>query len=128
MAILGLGTDITEIARIEKALTSFAERFPHRILTDAELHCFLQMAPQARLGFFAKRFAAKEATVKALGTGFRQGIEFKEIEIYNDNMGKPCLKLSGKALQIAKQLGVNHWHLSLSDEKHYAMATVIAES
>ncbi|EIB4933969.1 holo-ACP synthase [Vibrio cholerae] len=123
--IVGLGTDIAEIERVEKALARSGENFARRILTDSELEQFLALKQQGR--FLAKRFAAKEAASKALGTGIAQGVSFHDFNICNDALGKPLLSLSGKAAQLAAQLQVVNIHLSISDERHYAMATVILE-
>lgn len=126
MAILGLGTDIAEIERVEKALQRTGIPFARRILTEAEMTQFESTKPQAK--FLAKRFAAKEAASKALGTGIAKGVSFQDFEISNDEFGKPWLQLSGQAKVIADKLGANHCHLSISDERHYAVATVILES
>jgi len=126
MAIVGLGTDIAEIERVEKALGRSGEPFAQRILTQAEFEKFLTLKQQGR--FLAKRFAAKEAASKALGTGIALGVSFHDFEITNDELGKPVLSLSGKASELAKQKQVAHIHLSISDERHYAVATVILES
>ena len=126
MAILGLGTDIAEIERIEKALDRTGESFAQRILCEEEILKFLQLKQKGR--YLAKRFAAKEAASKALGTGIAKGVTFHDFCVTNDELGKPILSLSGKAEQIAQSLGVNHVHLSISDERHYAVATVILES
>lgn len=126
MAILGLGTDIAEIERVEKALQRTGILFARRILTEAEMTQFESTKPQAK--FLAKRFAAKEAASKALGTGIAKGVSFQDFEISNDEFGKPWLQLSGQAKVIADKLGANHCHLSISDERHYAVATVILES
>lgn len=123
--IVGLGTDIAEIERVEKALARSGENFAHRILTDSELEQFHGSKQQGR--FLAKRFAAKEAASKALGTGIAQGVTFQDFTISNNELGKPLLALNGKAAQLATQLGVCSIHLSISDERHYAMATVILE-
>ncbi|MEZ8101999.1 holo-ACP synthase [Vibrio bivalvicida] len=126
MAIVGLGTDIAEIERVEKALGRSGEPFAKRILTQAELEKFATLKQQGR--FLAKRFAAKEAASKALGTGIALGVSFHDFEVTNDELGKPVLSLSGTALELAKQKQVEHIHLSISDERHYAVATVILES
>ena len=126
MAIVGLGTDIAEIERVEKALVRSGDSFAQRILTEQELERFHSMKQQAR--FLAKRFAAKEAASKALGTGIAQGVTFHDFSITNDQYGAPYLSLSGKASEIAKMKQVEHIHLSISDERHYAVATVIYES
>lgn len=126
MAIVGLGTDIAEIERVEKALDRSGEPFAKRILTDAEFEKFSAIKQQGR--FLAKRFAAKEAASKALGTGIALGVTFHDFEITNDQLGKPVLIFSGKALELSEQKQVEHIHLSISDERHYAVATVILES
>lgn len=123
--IVGLGTDIAEIERVEKALARSGENFARRILTDSELERFHASKQQGR--FLAKRFAAKEAASKALGTGIAQGVTFHDFTISHDKLGKPLLTLSGQAAELASQLQVENIHLSISDERHYAMATVILE-
>lgn len=124
--IIGLGTDIAEIERIEKVLGRSGEALAKRILTADELAVFFEHKQPAR--FLAKRFAAKEAAVKALGTGIAQGVSFQHFTVTHDALGKPLLVVTGVAQQLAEQRGIRHWHLSISDEKHYAMATVIAEA
>jgi len=126
MAIKGLGTDIAEIERVEKALSRTGVAFAQRILTPEEMTRFADSKQQGR--FLAKRFAAKEAASKALGTGIAKGVTFHDFTITNDDAGKPQLTLSNKALQLANAMGVTHFHLSISDERHYAVATVIYES
>ncbi|WP_428773027.1 holo-ACP synthase [Vibrio sp.] len=126
MAIVGLGTDIAEIERVEKALSRSGEAFAERILTAEEMATYHSLKQQAR--FVAKRFAAKEAASKALGTGIAHGVSFHDFCVSNDDNGKPLLTLSGKAQQLAAQLQVSSVHLSISDERFYAVATVIYES
>lgn len=126
MAIVGLGTDIAEIERIEKALARSGEAFAARILAASELAQFATLKQQGR--FLAKRFAAKEAASKALGTGIAQGVTFHDFVVSNDMSGKPVLELTGKAAELAAQLGISNYHLSISDERHYAVATVVLES
>lgn len=126
MAIVGLGTDIAEIERVEKALARSGEPFAKRILTETEWSRFSEIKQQGR--FLAKRFAAKEAASKALGTGIAAGVTFQDFEVTNDEFGKPLLILSGQAQYIAQQQQVASIHLSISDERHYAVATVILES
>jgi len=125
MAILGLGTDIAEIERVEKALARSGEAFARRILTEQEFLQFSQLKQQGR--FLAKRFAAKEAASKALGTGIACGVTFQDFEVSNDQHGKPVLSLHLRALELAAEMGVAHYYLSISDERHYAVATVILE-
>lgn len=123
--IIGLGTDIVAVARIEAAL----ERTPalaERILTPIELDEWSSSSQQAR--FLAKRFAAKEAAVKALGTGIGRGVGWQQFEVSKNELGRPLIQLSGRAAEIAQELGATHWHLSYSDEVDYVVAQVIAES
>ncbi|WP_409523719.1 holo-ACP synthase [Nitrincola sp. MINF-07-Sa-05] len=122
--ILGLGLDILQIARIEQALTR-TPRLAQRILTQKEYDLFLQQTDQPR--FLAKRFAAKEAAVKALGTGIGHGVGWQQLSISHDDLGKPSLTVTGHAAEIAQQKGISHWHLSYSDERDLVAATVIAE-
>ncbi|MFA0084138.1 holo-ACP synthase [Vibrio sp. 10N.286.49.C2] len=125
MAILGLGTDIAEIERIEKALNRSGDAFAKRILTTSEWETFHSLKQKGR--FLAKRFAAKEAASKALGTGIAHGVSFQDFTIANDEHGKPTLTLTKKAAEIAASLGATSVHLTISDERHYAVATVIIE-
>jgi len=120
--IYGIGTDIVAIARMEASLARFGDKFARRILTKQEMQGFAESASPA--SFLAKRFAAKEAAVKALGTGFRDGISLGQISISNNDHGKPILSFSGRALAVCDSLGVGEGHLSLSDEKDYAIAFV----
>lgn len=126
MAILGLGTDIAEIERIEQALARSGESFAQRILCEQEMLKFSQLKQKGR--YLAKRFAVKEAASKALGTGIAKGVSFHDFCVDNDEWGKPVLTFSGVAQQIAQSMGVNHIHLSISDERQYAVSTVILES
>ena len=120
--IHGIGTDIVAIARIEAGLARFGDKFARRILAPQELQGFIASVSPA--SFLAKRFAAKEAAVKALGTGFRGGISLAQIAVSNDLHGKPVLSFSGRALDVCNSLGIGETHLSLSDEKDYAIAFV----
>lgn len=126
MAILGLGTDIVEIVRIEEVIARSGERLARRILNDNEWVIW-EHHPQ-RIRFLAKRFAVKEAAAKALGTGIRNGLAFNQFEVYNDELGKPQLRLWGEAQQLAERMGVTHFHVTIADERRYACATVILES
>lgn len=120
--IYGVGVDMVRISRVEAALARHGERFAERILTDTELRNFRR----ARRGAdaLAKYFAAKEAFVKALGTGFRMGIGWRQIEVRSDRLGRPYLVLSGRALELVDEFGAGESHLSLSDEDEYALAFV----
>ncbi|RUO25820.1 holo-ACP synthase [Aliidiomarina minuta] len=125
MAIVGIGTDIVALARIEKVLER-NPAFAERVLTGDELETYAQAGRPAAL--VAKRFAAKEAAAKALGTGIAQGVSFQHIEVRHTALGQPLLHLSAAALQRANTIGATAFHLSISDEADYAMAYVILES
>lgn len=126
MPILGLGNDLVEIARIEQVLAGrTAQRFVKRVLTPYELDIFQAHNQPAR--YLAKRWAAKEAAAKALGTGIAAGISFQDFEISNSDSGQPLLILAGAAQQLAAKKGVTSVWLSLSDEQRYALATVVLE-
>ena len=123
MAVLGLGTDIVEIARIEAQLERGGDRLARRVLTEAEYARFQTLSEPAR--FLAKRFAAKEAAAKALGTGIGRGVSFQHIHISNNADGAPQLEFSDGARQRLETLGAKRAMLSIADERHYAVATVI---
>ncbi|MCA1931251.1 holo-ACP synthase [Rheinheimera sp.] len=125
MAIVGLGTDIIEIARIEQSLAR-SPRLVQRVLTDTEQQILAAHGQPAR--YFAKRFAAKEAAAKALGTGIGRGISFQHFTVSNDPSGRPQLELTGPAKALADSMQVRSVWLSISDEQAYACATVILES
>ena len=124
--ILGIGADLVEITRIESSLRRNGDRLAKRILTPEELQRYFKHVKKAH--YLATRFAAKEATVKALGTGFADSITWKQVNIANNEKGMPVLTLTGKARERADALGVSRLHISISDEKHYAVAFVILES
>lgn len=126
MAIVGIGTDIVEIKRIEKSFSKFGERFAHRILSEAEMASkSFQYQP---VHYLAKRFAAKEAIMKALGTGLARGIRFDDFSVLNDDQGKPVVLIQGKAKELMEQMGIKNLHISISDEKKQAIAFAIAEN
>ncbi|PHM73628.1 holo-ACP synthase [Xenorhabdus kozodoii] len=126
MAIIGLGTDIVEISRIEEIVGRSGERLAKRVLSDGEWQQYQQHNQPIR--FLAKRFAVKEAVAKAFGTGIRNGLAFNQFEVINDPLGKPTLKLHGEAEVLAEKLKVKSMHVTLADERRYACATVILES
>jgi holo-[acyl-carrier protein] synthase len=121
--IYGIGVDIVRIERIRNTIQRFGERFAQRLLTKAELTDY-RATPQPER-FLAKRFAAKEAVVKALGTGFREGLTFNLIGVEHDHCGKPGIVYSGPALDTIRAIGITGSLLSLSDEQDYAVAFVI---
>ncbi len=123
--IKGLGTDLVHIPRIAEIYTRWGERFINRIFCNDEISYCLSHRDPAH--FFAIRFAAKEACSKALGTGMSKGVSWRQICVIHDEQGKPALKLSGSALEIAVAQGARRWHLSLTHEHEYAHAVVILE-
>jgi len=125
MAILGLGIDIVAIARIKIIVMRSNNKLAQRILHPLELKSYLQHQQAVR--FLAKRFAVKEAAMKALGMGMHNGLRFNQFEVFNDKLGKPFLRLHQRAKELMAEFGMASLHVSLSDEEHYACATVIIE-
>ena len=124
--IFGIGTDIVRVARMQTNLEQHGERFAERVLSDVEFAEFSQLsntAMQAR--FLAKRFAAKEAAAKALGTGFRDGLSLKHAVVVHDEFGKPLLQWQGAGCEFIERLAVGESFLSIADESDYAIAYVV---
>lgn len=123
--MLSTGVDIIYIARIQKALDLHGERFLNRIFTSREIR-----ASRGHASEFAARFAAKEAVSKALGVGLRimaaNGVGFKDVEILSDGNGKPYIHLQGYAAERADRLDLKTWAVSLTHEREYAVAFVVA--
>jgi holo-[acyl-carrier protein] synthase len=122
--IFGIGTDIVDVSRVKK-LFGKSKNFKNRIFSAKEIkYC---ESKKNKFASYSKRYAAKEAFVKALGTGFRKGISFNEISINNKENGAPFIELTGKTKMITKNLvkRTNNIYLSLSDEKKYALAMVV---
>jgi len=123
--IFGTGTDIIETARIEKAITR-TPAFLDKIFTETEQqYCEAQKA--GKFQSYAARYAAKEAFFKALGTGYRNGMSLKEIEVQNNALGKPEISVSGKVLSFIKKNKIDRIHVSLSHLKETALAFVVLE-
>ena len=126
MKIFGIGTDIINIKRMENSLKKHGDKFKNNIFSKNEItYCENK---KNSFAFYAKRYAAKEALSKALGTGIRKGIKFKNIEIRNNSYGKPSIRLKGSVEEYLKKKIKNKKyiiHLSLSDDKPWAQATVI---
>ncbi|MCK5724798.1 MAG: holo-ACP synthase [Gammaproteobacteria bacterium] len=120
--IYGIGTDIVHINRMRDDLNKYGDKFARRILTEAEFGEFQGKSNQA--AFLAKRFAAKEATAKAMGTGFSQGLSLHHIGVEHDEAGKPVLDFSGVAEKFLQEKQIKQTHLSLADEREYAVAFV----
>ena len=123
--ILGIGTDLAEIARVERSIARFGDRFLERVYTAGERTYCLSKKNAAES--FAARFAAKEAAAKALGTGISYGVSWQEFEVQRAPSGKPSLVVSGRAAQLSNRLGVTRISLSLTHTGALAMAVVILE-
>lgn len=123
--IYGIGVDLVHINRIERVLGRWGDRFVGRVFTtdEAEL-CYHRAFPPSS---FALRFAAKEAFSKALGLGMKNGIRWRDIEVFHYNSGKPGLKLHGAASSICREKCISGIHLSLSDDGEYGVAMVVLE-
>jgi holo-[acyl-carrier protein] synthase len=128
--IIGLGNDIVDIRRIEKTIEDFGDRFITRIFTDIERAKSDRRANRA--ASYAKRFAAKEACSKALGTGFHQGVFWRDMGVVNDSAGKPTMKLTGGALERLHKITPKDLrsviHVTITDDHPYAQAIVIIEA
>jgi holo-[acyl-carrier protein] synthase len=123
--IYGIGTDIVEVKRIREALNKHGIALAKKILTSQELLTYKNT--EVKENFLAKRFAAKEAFAKAMGTGMRSPVNFKSIEIIHDSLGKPKIKTIQKLSLLVKSYNIKYCHLSISDEKNIAVAFVILE-
>lgn len=123
--IVGIGVDIVEISRIRRSLARYGDRFTDKILTDAEKAWFREATDQG--AWLAKRFAVKEAVAKALGTGMRRGVHFRQMVVGRKKSGAPVITLSGAAAKRAEALSVSGKHVSISDEDAYAVALVVFE-
>lgn len=121
--IIGMGIDLVEVARIDKILDRYGLIFIKKILTSNEM----ELLPLNRSTWLAGRFAAKEACVKALGTGFSNGITFYDFEILNNNCGRPYIKFYNKAKKMAKLLQIKKASISITHERSMAAAVVILE-
>lgn len=129
MMIIGYGIDLIDIRRIEKTINKFGNRFINRIFTNGEI--IRSDNKNKRIESYAKRFAAKEACSKALGTGFRFGVFWRDIEVVNEKSGKPILKLTGGAYKRLEKLipknNTCNISLSITDDYPWAQANVIIE-
>jgi holo-[acyl-carrier protein] synthase len=123
--IFGIGTDVVEIDRIRKALERWGERFAERILSPTELKRF--RAHRQPANYLAKRFAAKEAFTKALGTGIKAPANWHGVWVVNQPSGKPELQFSEPLIKLLSSYAITRSHLSLADERGVAVATVILE-
>ena len=123
--VIGIGTDLTEIARIERSVERYGERFLERVFTAGEREYCLRKKNAAES--FAARFAAKEAAAKALGTGISRGVSWQEFEVRRAYGQRPEMHLSGRAAELAQVLGVTRTSLSLTHSRELAMAVVVME-
>lgn len=123
--IFGIGTDIVEVARIKASIEEFGDAFANKILAESELASY--QASHIKPRFLAKRFAAKEAFSKALGTGLRAPATLQNIAVSHDNLGKPVLILSPELQDFLQTKNIKHTHISISDEKNLAAAFVVLE-
>ena len=123
--ILGTGVDLAEVDRIQHSIERFGEKFVNRIYTPGEIAYVQRKANKYER--YAARFAAKEAGMKAIGTGWRRGVRWQDFEVANLPSGKPTLRLHGVAAEVAAKLGVKHISLSMTHTALQGMALVILE-
>lgn len=123
--VIGLGTDVAEVHRIRRSIEQFGDRFLQRVYTEGEQAYARVKANSAER--FAARFAAKEAGMKALGTGWNAGVHWRELEVLNEASGRPVLHLHGTAKKLAEHLGVRSISLSMTHTVEIAFAVVILE-
>ena len=123
MSVVGIGTDIIEISRIEKMAINVRDKLALRVLAPVEYQKYQSLKNPAL--YLAKRWAGKEAASKALGTGIANGVSFQHFEIKSLPSGQPQLLLNSRAKELAVALGAKSWHISLSDEALYATAFVV---
>jgi holo-[acyl-carrier protein] synthase len=125
MHILGTGIDIVECLRIARMIEQHGELFITRVYTDGEIEYCRER--KAAMQHYAGRWAAKEAVLKAIGTGWRRGISWRDIEVLNDRQGAPIVALHGGALEVCETAGIRQMHLSISHCRSHAVAYAIAE-
>ena len=124
--IFGIGTDIVEMSRMQKTWERFGEHFARRILMDEEMELFRQTKQPTR--FLAMRFAGKEATVKAMGTGFAHGIWMRDVGITSNEWGRPLIIWSERGRKVCDQLGIGSGHVSLTDDAGLVLAFAVVET
>lgn len=123
--IYGIGTDVVEVKRIKGSIEKFGDAIAKKILNNAEYSIYSKT--KVKENFLAKRFAAKEAFAKALGTGFRGMVTLKSIEVTNNSLGKPSIKMTAGLQNLVDSLDIKSCYLSISDEKNIAVAFVVLE-
>jgi holo-[acyl-carrier protein] synthase len=124
--IFGVGTDIVELSRIQSTYDRFGEHFVRRILMEEEIELFRRSKQPVR--FLAMRFAGKEATVKAMGTGFAHGVWLRDVGILNNNWGRPTVTWSERGRRVCDRLGVGSGHVSLTDDAGLVVAFAVVET
>ena len=127
MSILGHGIDLVETARIRRLHEQHGQHFLDRVFTPAE-QAYCAANPKRYFEHLAGRFAAKEAVLKVLGTGWRGGIAWTDIEVVRDASGRPGIQLTGECARIAAEMGITRWHVSLSHIETHATASAIGGS
>ncbi len=130
MSIVGIGTDLVAVSRLEAMQRDHGDRLARRLLADSELGEYqrlMEAGPRPAAAFLARRFAAKEAAAKALGCGIGADASFRDLVVGHSAAGAPTLELAGAAARRADALGIRHTHLSISDERDYALAMVVME-
>ncbi len=123
--IVGTGIDIIEVSRVAASIERFGRRFLERVFTAAEIrYCESKVNKMER---YAARFAAKEAALKAIGTGWRRGVAWRDVEVGHEPGGRPTIMFSGRAAEFAARIGMRHAAVSVSHTREYAVAQVILE-
>lgn len=123
--IFGIGTDIVELSRVQGIFERYGEHFARRILMDEELELFRRARDPVR--FLAMRFAGKEATVKAMGTGFAHGVWLRDVGVLNNDWGRPVIVWSERGSRVCARLGIGSGHLSLTDDAGLVLAFAVVE-
>lgn len=124
--IFGVGTDIVEYSRVQAIYERFGEHFVRRVLMQEEIELFRRSKEPVR--FLAMRFAGKEATVKAMGTGFRYGVWVRDVGILNNERGRPIITWSDRGRRVCDELGIGAGHVSLTDDAGFVMAFAVVET
>ena len=127
MAIVSIGSDLCQISRIADVLKRRGEGFCDRIYSDTE-RAYCDARPRSRATHYAGRFAVKEAVMKALGTGWRSGVRWGDIETLRESGQAPTLELHGRTKELALERGITRWHLTITHDAGLALAFVVAES
>lgn len=124
--IFGVGTDIVELSRVQAVYERFGERFVTRLLMDEEIELFRRSKHPIR--FLAMRFAGKEATVKAMGTGFAHGVWIRDVGILSNDWGRPLVAWSERGQRVCDRLGIGKGHVSLTDDAGLVIAFAVVEA